>query len=266
MIEVFQQMPLTFWSYVIFILGAVLGSFANVVILRVPEGQSVIAPRSRCPHCLKMIRFYDNIPILSWFFLRGRCRYCHQKISWRYPFVELLTGFSFYFLFEKFGFTFSFFEYGLFIYLLIICSFIDFDHMILPDIFTLSGIVVGLIFSFFSPERNFLDSLLGILLGGGLLWMVAYLYFLWRKQEGMGGGDIKLLAWIGAVLGASCLPFVIMSASLLGSVVGIVVGMKNSKGMQVEIPFGPYLALGAVLYIFGVPDLLYPYFTFFLFH
>jgi leader peptidase (prepilin peptidase)/N-methyltransferase len=134
---------------------------------------------------------------------------------------------------------------------LVTVSFIDLDHYILPDVFTLPGIGIGMFGSLLIPERSFFDSLLGVLMGGGILWAIAYLYLLLRKQEGMGGGDIKLLAWIGAVLGWKAIPFVIISSSLIGSVIGILFALKNKKGLQTVIPFGPYLALGAVLHVFG---------------
>ena len=130
-------------------------------------------------------------------------------------------------------------------------SFIDIDHFILPDKFTLPGIAIGLGGAFLNPERSVTDSVFGFLLGGGFLWAIAWLYFLVKKQEGMGGGDIKLLAWIGAVLGWKAVPFVIISASLIGSFGGIISAMKSKEGMKTVIPFGPYLALGAGLYIWG---------------
>lgn len=237
--------------YYLFVFGAIFGSFANVMILRWPKGESVVTPRSRCPACGHAIRWYDNVPILSWLILRGRCRDCQAKISWRYPLVELIMASLFSLAFLFVGWNWYLLEVLIFIFGLVTVSFIDFDHYLLPDKFTLTGIGIGLLGAFLDPERSFLDAAIGVFLGGGFLWAIAYFYFVFRKEEGMGGGDIKLLAWIGAVLGWKAIPFVIISSSLIGSVVGGLVALKQKKGLKTMIPFGPYLALGAVLYLFG---------------
>lgn len=234
-----------------FIFGAILGSFGNVVIYRLPRGESVVKPRSHCYNCKAQVKWYDNIPIFSWFILRGRCRQCGAKYSFRYAVVEFLTGVLFLLSYHYAGFSWTLLEYLLFVFGLVICTFIDVDHMILPDEFTLSGIVLGLVGAALNPQREFLDSLFGFLMGGGFLWGMAYLYFLFTKQEGMGGGDIKLLAWIGAVLGWKAIPFVIMTSAIVGSVIGLVIARKQKAGLKTVIPFGPYLALGAILYMFG---------------
>lgn len=244
--------------------GALWGSFANVVILRLPAGKSVVSPRSQCPHCGTLIRWFDNIPILSWLILRAKCRKCKAAISWRYPLVELIMSILFLLAYVKLGWSWTLLEYLIFIFGLVTVSFIDFDHMILPDQFTLGGIVVGLLGAALNPEREFMPALWGVLLGGGFLWAVAYLYLVLRKQDGMGGGDIKLLAWIGAVLGVASIPFVILISSVVGSVVGILWSFKVKKGMQTTIPFGPYLALAALIYmLYGGYDLSRLYFSFF---
>ncbi|MCB0414990.1 MAG: prepilin peptidase, partial [Bdellovibrionales bacterium] len=195
------------------------------------------------------LKWYDNIPILSWCLLLGKCRKCGSSISYRYPLVELLCGVFFVFTYLKLGICWTLLEYQIFAFSLLVVSFIDFDHYILPDVFTLSGIVIGLLGALINPERQFMDSLYGVLMGGGFLWAIAYVYWLLRKQEGMGGGDIKLLAWIGAVVGWQSIAFVILVSSILGGLVGIVVGIQKKEGLQSTIPFGPYLALGALLYI-----------------
>ena len=251
MVELLSFWPREVVIFLFFIVGSLFGSFANVVILRLPLGKSVVRPRSHCPKCQHQLQWFELVPIFSWIFLRGKCRNCHAKISWRYPLVEFLTAIAFAGAFIYHGWSFYLLEHIVFIYCLIIVSFVDFDHMILPDTFTLSGIVIGLLGSWINPGRNRLDSVYGVLMGGGFLWAIAYVYFLLRKQEGMGGGDIKLLAWIGAVLGWQAIPFVVLSSSLFGSIVGLAVGLKTKGGMQTVIPFGPYLALSAVLYIFG---------------
>ena len=235
----------------VFVVGLIWGSFANVVILRLPSKESVVTPRSRCPKCKSRVRFYDNIPVLSWFLLRGKCRDCKAPISWRYPLVELLSGVLFLAVFLKHGYQWVTLEYIVFCWSLLVVSFIDLDHMILPDVFTLSGILIGLTGAILNPERDFLSAIAGVLMGGGFLYAIAYLYYALRKQEGMGGGDIKLLAWIGAVLGWTSIPFVIMVSSVIGSLVGLVVAARSKSGLKAVIPFGPYLALAAVLYLLG---------------
>lgn len=233
----------------LFIFGAIFGSFANVVIYRMPRGESVVRPGSFCRSCNTPIRWYNNIPILSWFLLRGKCAKCGAKYSFRYPFVELLMGLLFAAAGLHFGFQWTLIEALIFIFCVVTASFIDIDHMILPDKFTLSGIVIGLIGAALNPDRNFMDALYGVLMGGGFLWAVAYLYFVFRGREGMGGGDIKLLAWIGALLGWQAIPVVIMVSSILGAIFGIVLALRTKDGMSRAIPFGPYLAGAALLYL-----------------
>lgn len=249
---------------VFFIFGLLLGSFANVVIHRLPQEKSVVFPGSHCPQCRNPIRWFDNVPVLSWLFLRGKCRQCHHAISWRYPMVELLTGVLFLLSYHYAGLSWTLVEYLLFTFGLVVCTFIDFDHMILPDEFTLSGIVIGLVGAALNPDREFMDALLGVLFGGGFLWGLAWVYFILTKKEGMGGGDIKLLAWIGAIIGWKAIPFVIMSSAIVGSVVGLLAATRSKEGLATAIPFGPWLALGAVLYLFGGQTIADWYFSLFL--
>lgn len=155
-------------------------------------------------------------------------------------------------------------EYCIFVFGLIIVSFIDLDFMILPDVFTLSGILIGLGGSLLDPARSFYSSFFGVLMGGGFLWAVAYIYLAVRKEDGMGGGDIKLLAWIGAVLGWPAIPFVILCSSLVGSFVGLIVAFKTQKGLKSSIPFGPYLSLAALIYILGGDEIGHWYLSLFL--
>lgn len=152
----------------------------------------------------------------------------------------------------QYGMTWLTLEYLILIFGLLVGAFIDFDHMILPDEITLGGLVIGLIGAAINPERDFLEAVFGVLFGGGILWSVAYIYFIFTGREGLGGGDIKLLAWLGALLGWRAIPFVILSSSILGSIVGLIISKRNKSGMQTMIPFGPFLALGAVLYILGL--------------
>lgn len=260
-----------------FLLGACLGSFGNVVIYRLPLGKSVVRPGSTCGSCHQPIKFRHNIPILGWFLLRGRCANCGAKYSIRYAMVELLMALLFLAAWLKFGWSVTLAEALIFIFSLVVCSFIDLDHMILPDKFTLSGIVIGLAGAALNPDRTLLDSFYGFLLGGGFLWAIAYFYFILRKREGMGGGDIKLLAWIGAVLGWKAVPFVILTASIFGSIVGVglaIAGRKQTSSLPpppieanggtneltreiaseddipaFAIPFGPFLATAALVYL-----------------
>lgn len=253
-----------FLIFVFFIFGACFGSFANVVIYRMPKDESVVKPASHCQKCGKGVRWYDNIPMVSWLLLKGKCRHCGAPFSFRYFIVELLTASLFALSYFYLGLTWTLLEALIFIFALVCCTFIDFDHMILPDEFTLSGIVIGLVGAWLNPQRDFLDALFGVLMGGGFLWAMAYIYYLFTKQDGMGGGDIKLLAWIGAVLGWKAIPFVIMCAAIFGSVVGLILARKQKEGLKTAIPFGPYLALGAVLYMFGGQTIGLWYFNLFL--
>lgn len=234
-----------------FILGAIFGSFANVIILRLPLKKSIVQPRSHCLACGKNILWYDNIPLVSYLFLRGRCRHCQNKFSFRYFIVELITAWLFALAYQYFGLSWNLVEALCFLFPMVICTFIDLDHMILPDKFTISGIFIGLVGSYLNPERQFTDAVLGILLGGGFLWLLAYLYFIFSGRDGLGGGDIKLLAWIGAVLGWRAIPFVILVSSVFGSAVGLILSKRNPEGFKTMIPFGPFLAIGAVIYLFG---------------
>ena len=234
----------------LFCLGAIWGSFGNVCIYRIPLNKSVVSPRSRCPSCKKPIPFYLNIPIFSWFLLRGKCAYCSVKISWRYPLVEFLVGLSFALLYLRFGWSWTLLEFCIFSFGLIVCSFIDFDHMILPDVFTLGGIVVGLLGAALNPERSFFDAFLGFLVGGGFLYGIAYFYIVFRKIEGMGGGDIKLIGWIGAMLGWQSLPFILLCSSFLGIFLGIFYALRSKEGIKnTAFPFGPCLAGAAMVFM-----------------
>lgn len=246
-----MPMPLPlFLSLIAFILGAVVGSFLNVCICRLPAGESVVTPPSHCPACSCRIRWFDNIPLVSYLLLRGRCRGCGGRISVRYPLVELFNGLLSLALFLRFGPTLAYGVLFIFCSALVVTTLIDFDHQIIPDEISLPGIVVGFIFSFFLPGHGWLNSLLGILLGGGSLLLVAYGYQLLTGKEGMGGGDIKLLAMMGAFLGWKSIPFIIFVSSLAGSVIGVSLMLIQKKDSKLAIPFGPYLAFGALLFIF----------------
>ena len=236
---------------IIFLFGACIGSFLNVCIYRIPENKSIVTPGSFCPNCKNSIPFYCNIPILSYLFLMGRCKFCKQAISIRYPLIEALTGVFAFLLFHKFGLTPALVYWFVFISVLITISFIDFDHQIIPDTITLPGILIFASSFYFLPEMTIKNVLLGILAGGGSLYAVALFYSLVRKQEGMGGGDIKLLAMIGAATGIKGVIFTIFAGSLFGTLFGILIMLYTQiADTKLRIPFGPFLSLGAILYIF----------------
>lgn len=250
------MVPATILAVGAFVIGAVVGSFLNVCIYRLPLEQSVVSPGSRCMGCGTAIRWYDNIPIFSWLLLRGRCRSCSTPFSIRYPLVELLTGLLALLLFLKFGLTPALGIMFLFSCALVVITFIDFDHQIIPDEISLPGIVVGFLCSFFLPGHDWLSSLLGIVAGWGSLALVFYGYLWLTGREGMGGGDAKLLAMMGAFLGLQSVPFIIFASSLVGTVAGLSIMAIQRKDRHLAIPFGPYLALGAFLYIFVGPQLI----------
>lgn len=231
-------------------LGLCVGSFLNVLIYRLPLGRSIVKPGSACPNCGAGIRWYDNIPVLSYILLHGKCRRCQSRISPRYPLAEIITGLLSLVLFHQYGLSWAYLFYFLFVSALIAIIFIDFDHQIIPDVITYPGIVAGFISSLILPNITYRDSLIGIILGGGILYLIALGYLMLAKREGMGGGDIKLLAMIGAFLGWQALPFTILVSALLGSVVGIIAMLKTGKDAKMAIPFGPFLSIGAILYLF----------------
>ena len=243
----------------IFIFGALVGSFLNVCIGRIPNGESIVVPPSHCPKCKTPIAFYDNIPLISYLLLRARCRSCGEQIAARYLIVELLMAFLAVALFSWFGFSFSFFVSFVFVAALIVISFIDLDVRIVPDVISLPGIVLGTLFStggYFFFRDGFgiipspVSSVIGILVGGGFLLATAWVYEKFTGVEGMGGGDVKLLAMIGAFLGWPSIPITLFIASLLGSVVGIACMLLTGAGRRLALPFAPFLCTGALLYLF----------------
>lgn len=234
----------------VFFIGSCLGSFFNVVIHRLPLKESLVRPGSRCPQCREAIAFYDNIPILSYLVLRGQCRRCHARISIRYPLVEALTAVMALSLFNRYGLHPQFLIEFLFAALLILIAFIDLDTYIIPNALSLTGMAAGLALSFFTPRITWTDSLLGIVVGGGFLYAIAVAYQYFRRQEGMGGGDIKLLGMIGAFMGTPGVVFTILVASIVGTVVGLAVMRRSKDGLSTMVPFGPFLSFGAVCYLF----------------
>ncbi len=236
---------------IIFIFGMCVGSFLNVCIYRIPLKKSIIHPGSACPHCQNSIPFYLNIPIVSYLILGGKCWFCKKNISIRYPLIEFVTALFFVFLFIKFDMSPMLFFWFAFFCSLLTISIIDLDHQIIPDKISIPGIFIFTLSFLFIPEMTIKNSFLGILLGGGSLYAVAAIYYLVKKEVGMGGGDIKLLAMIGAATGVQGVVFTIFTGSLLGSIAGVcLMAYTKVADTKLKIPFGPYLSLGAVLYIF----------------
>ena len=234
-----------------------VGSFLNVVILRLPnDAESIVFPASHCPKCKKNIRWYDNLPILSFLLLKGKCRFCGQKISWQYPLVELLMGLLSGALFVTYGIGVEFVVYFVFCAALLAIIFIDFHHQIIPDVISLPGIVLGFAASFILPDISWQESALGLCVGGGLFYSIAAAYYLFAKRAGMGGGDIKLLAMIGALLGWQALPFVVFCSALLGSIIGVGAMIQQGKGGKTVVPYGPFLAAACYLHIFFEHDIM----------
>lgn len=245
--------------FAIFCAGLCIGSFLNVCINRVPRGISIISPGSRCPACGHPIRFYDNIPVISFLLLRARCRDCSAAISIRYPAIELLTGAMACFVVLKYGLGISSLIYFLFIVSLLVVTFIDIDHRIIPDRISLAGIAAGLAVSPFLQEITLADSLIGVVAGGGSLFAVAMGYYLLTGKEGMGGGDIKLLAMIGAFTGWQGVIFTVFAASAAGTVIGLILMAAAGRNMKFAVPFGPFLSFAAIVYLFFGEAVIYWY-------
>jgi leader peptidase (prepilin peptidase)/N-methyltransferase len=241
---------LIYLEIMIALIGAAIGSFLNVCIRRIPAGESLVLPASHCPKCNNPIRLYDNIPIISYLLLQGKCRHCREKISLQYPLVELLTAIMALLLFWKFGLNLKLLCSFLFTCSLIVIAFVDLEHQIIPDVITLPGIPICFLMAVFAMGISWWDAALGLLIGGGILYVIALAYELIRKAEGMGGGDIKLLAMLGAFFGWKSLFFILFVSSFLGAIVGLTVILSKGKDMKYAVPFGPFLSLAAIAYIF----------------
>jgi len=255
--------------------GACIGSFLNVCIYRIPRNESIVSPGSHCPHCNRAIPWYLNIPILTWVLLRGRCRYCRGPITPRYLLVELLTAVLFLgILFQQEGFPHLLHMqrmhdwhlvpvYFVFTAGLILGTFVDFEFMEIPDSVTIGGTVAGLIFSVLLPAlhgttiwyRSLLTAMLAAALGAGLLWLVGWLGEKAFKKEAMGFGDVKLMAAVGAFLGVKAVLFTIIGGAFFGSIVGVALIATRRARLQGQIPFGPYLSLAALIWVYWGPIL-----------
>lgn len=253
-----------FWILLIF--GLIMGSFFNVCVLRIPKGEFLNQKRSHCPSCGALIPALLNIPVFSYVFLRGRSACCHKKISMQYPIVEVLTAVLFLFLYLEHPFwgfqslaskNFYTTEFIRFIHaisfvsLLLICSVIDFNLKIIPDVISLPMIVLSILWVWIHPELDARSSFYGVLLGGGIIYAIAWTYYLLRKQEGIGMGDAKLLAGIGGWLGYQSILPTLLYGSILGSIFGsLVLILSRRFNLKTEIPFGPFLAIGAIIHMY----------------
>jgi leader peptidase (prepilin peptidase)/N-methyltransferase len=227
------------------LLGLSVGSFLNVCVHRLPRRQSLVHPGSRCPHCGYVLRWYDNIPVVSYLLLRGRCRKCGGAIAIRYPALELATLVLFLVHGAIFGWSALLVVRLLFACAMVVLFAIDLEHHLLPDAITLPGIVAGLLFSTVLPP-GIVSALLGMLIGGGVLWLIGEAYFRYSGQEGMGGGDVKMLAMIGAFLGWKLVLVTLVLSSVAGSLIGVFVIVLKRGGMKYALPYGTFLALGAL--------------------
>ena len=269
------MLPAPLIGVFVFLFGLIIGSFLNVCILRIPSGKSIVMPSSACPKCGHLIRPYDNIPVLSYLVLGGKCRGCKTKISPMYPLVEFLTGVLFFACYCAFGISLDTLKWATFSAIMIVLVFTDLRERILPDLVNFTGFGLGLLLSLFMKPTDgtalwlsrhifqfpppdavlsLVDALLGAAVGSGLLWLVSEAYFKLRGREGMGLGDVKMMLMAGAFLGAKRTLLTIMAGSILGSIIGIVLILARRKEADYELPFGTFLGAGALLVVFfGTP-------------
>ncbi len=252
-----------FYGLYAFLFGAAVGSFLNVVVARLPRRESLVSPGSRCPKCGHPIRFYDNIPIISYLILGTRCRDCRTKISAWYPVTEFVTACAFTGVFLRFGVAPTTVVFCLFTAAMIAVFRIDLEHMIIPDAISLNGIPVGMAAAIcgFIPGMDWKLTFVGTFLGAAVLYIPAVIYEWLRHVEGLGGGDVKLLAMIGAFTGPYGVVFVLLVSSLVGSVVGLAGMMVKSTKSTTPIPFGPFIAAAAVLYVFAGRQIIEGFFS-----
>jgi len=239
-------MPAWLELLTVVMIGLCVGSFLNVCAYRLPLDESIVSPRSRCTSCGRTLTWFDNLPVLSWVALRGRCRTCKQPVSWMYPAVEIVTALIFVIIYLTYGPTLLSLARAVFASALIVLFVTDLQHKILPNVITLPGIVVGFVCSLFLPP-GWVSSLIGLVVGGGFLLAIAEAYYRVRGQEGLGMGDVKLLAMIGAFLGWKLVLLTLVFASFTGSLAGGVLIASGRGNMKYALPFGTFLAVGALL-------------------
>jgi len=251
----FEIIP-AFQNIFVVCLGLVIGSFLNVVIVRLPQGKSVVKPRSQCGGCHTIISWYDNVPVISFLILGGKCRKCKAAISVRYPVIEIVTAFLFYGCFLRFGWDWLLvLRDWPFVSILVAITFIDLEHRIIPDVLSLGGLVLGLTTAYFVPDLGLFSSFIGAAVGFGLFYGLAWAYYWKTGKHGLGGGDVKLLAMLGAFLGLDGVLWTILASSVTGSFVGLIWGLAQKKKgsseadgglLGVAIPYGPFLVVGAL--------------------
>ncbi len=232
-------------------IGLAVGSFLNVVIFRMPRGYLLSLPRrSVCMSCKTQLGSVENVPVLSFLFLRGKCRHCDARIGIRHPIVEILTAVLFLAVYRYFGFHGLSLYYSFFVAALVAVTFIDIDFRIIPDKISIPGMFVGLGGALFIPEVSFYDHFAGFLFGGGVFWALSFVYQRWTGRDGLGFGDVKLLAMIGAFLGLKGALGTLFVSSIFGSIIGIALMVIQKKTLKMSVPFGPFLALGAFVMLF----------------
>ncbi|MGI6705453.1 MAG: prepilin peptidase [Clostridia bacterium] len=244
-----------------FIIGLILGSFYTVCIERIPRQMSLVTPRSHCSSCERTLQIYDLIPVVSYLLLKGKCRCCNARISLRYPIVELLTGILFGGLYLKYSLRLSFFVYAALTSVLLVAAFIDLEHRIIPNGLVLFGSIIALIFNILQLHVNWLDGLLGMLTGSGILLLIAWLSLILLKKEGMGGGDIKLMGMIGLFLGCRLTLLSLVLSIYIGGFIGGMALLTRRRKAGDYIPYGPFIALGTLVAIFFGREILLWYFS-----
>ncbi len=254
----------TFFYIFVFLVGLLLGSFFNVCIYRIPREQSIVFPPSHCASCNTRLKWTDLFPLFSYLFLSGKCRYCHERISFRYPLIELLTGMIYLLLAVKFGISGTFAVYAVLCSILIIATAIDLEFQIIPNGLVLTGTIAGVIFSLAGLSVPWLDALLGMLVGGGTFLLVALLAYLILKKEGMGGGDVKFMGMIGLLIGWRLTSLSILLSVYAGGLIGALLLLLRIKKRGDAIPYGPFIAVGTLLSIFFGNDLINWYLSTFL--
>ena len=255
----FIEAPYLVQVAVVLITGLSFGSFANVCIYRLPRKESVVSPRSHCPSCNSKIAAWDNVPIFSYFLLKGKCRQCVVAIPLRYPVIEAVTAFLILLGFIKFGVSSKFFIFCIVGPALVIITAIDIKHKIIPDAITLPGIVFGLVAG--SYLLGFKNSIIGLFAGGGIFLITSEIYYRIRGRIGIGGGDIKFISAVGALLGWQQMVLVIFLSSLIGSMVGLIGIVTKKNNLASQIPFGPFLAFATLLAYFSGEQIIYLYVT-----